>query len=201
MTGTVRWMRAPEQPARRCCSWSSTASSAGSFEPQLLALENRLYELQLAMRPDAAMHTLTQYDSVRAKRQGQLINVLTIIATILLPPTFSTGFFGTNFEAMTNDVGSGSTFIRLGLLLPTGQRDPLTSNVPQAVAALRGRRNAEATNRCGAHRQRGPRDRSVTSYRLVAQPRPGATVPAQAASSYRRRSLPRASWLPLAARE
>jgi Mg2+ and Co2+ transporter CorA len=62
--------------------------------------------------------------SSAADREGQLINVLTIVATIFLPLTVITGFFGMNFGAINNNLQSNWTFIVLGLLLPAASVAP-----------------------------------------------------------------------------
>ena len=44
------------------------------------------------------------YASMVANRQGEINKQLTIIATIFLPLTFLTGFFGQNFSALTGHI-------------------------------------------------------------------------------------------------
>jgi magnesium transporter len=54
--------------------------------------------------------------STVANRQGEINKQLTIIATIFLPLTFLTGFFGMNFAFMTNHITSATwSFFVLGL--------------------------------------------------------------------------------------
>ena len=160
----------------------------GSFRPQLLAIDDRLGEIQLGMlrgvsptvhdelvktlgiltdaiqelgwyahdlediaemvdglpgmRPGAQQHfdrhrrrvtrmqenarnireqakdALSHYSEFVAGRQAQVINVLTIVATVFLPLSFLTGYFGMNFSTLTTDVQSKLwQFILLGLLL------------------------------------------------------------------------------------
>jgi len=51
-------------------------------------------------------------------RQAHVINALTIVATVFLPLTFLTGYYGMNFRILTSDVQSTLwQFILLGLLL------------------------------------------------------------------------------------
>jgi magnesium transporter len=160
----------------------------GSFRPQLLAIDDRLGEIQLGMlrgvspqvhdelvkilgiltdaiqelgwyahdlediaemvdelpgmRPGAQQHfdrhrrrvtrmqenarnireqakdALSHYSDFVAGRQAQVINALTIVATVFLPLSFLTGYFGMNFRILTNDVQTTLwQFILLGLLL------------------------------------------------------------------------------------
>jgi magnesium transporter len=161
----------------------------GSFRPQLLAIDDRLGEIQLGMlggvspkthdelvkilgiltdaiqelgwyahdlediaemvdglpgmRPGAQQHfdrhrrgvtrmqentrnireqakdALSHYSESVAGRQAQVINALTIVATVFLPLSFLTGYFGMNFRILTADVQTTTwQFILLGLLLP-----------------------------------------------------------------------------------
>jgi Mg2+ and Co2+ transporter CorA len=163
----------------------------GSFRPQLLAIDDRLGEIQVGMlrsvspdvhdelvkilgiltdaiqefgwyvhdlediaemvdglpglRPDAQQHfdrhrrrvsrmqenarnireqakdALSHYSEVVAGRQAQVINSLTIVATVFLPLSFLTGYFGMNFRILTADAQNTLwQFILLGLLLPIG---------------------------------------------------------------------------------
>lgn len=67
---------------------------------------------------DEAKDALGQFSSNTANRQGQLINVLTVVATFFLPLTFITSFFGMNFSVMTMDLRTNLQFILLGVVLP-----------------------------------------------------------------------------------
>jgi magnesium transporter len=56
------------------------------------------------------------YLSTIANRQGEINKQLTIIATIFLPLTFITGFFGQNFSFLTGKViTSNASFWFLGI--------------------------------------------------------------------------------------
>ncbi len=53
--------------------------------------------------------------AVLSVRQNETIHQLTIIATIFLPLTFITGFFGMNFGWMVGHIGSPEVFFALGV--------------------------------------------------------------------------------------
>lgn len=55
---------------------------------------------------------LQEQDTVVSER-------LTLVATIFLPLTLATGFFGMNFAWMTDRIGSFGTFVLFGVALPT----------------------------------------------------------------------------------
>jgi Mg2+ and Co2+ transporter CorA len=65
-----------------------------------------------------AKDAFDHYSSNAANRQGQLINVLTVVATLFLPLTFLTGFFGMDFGVLVKGLNSTWAFVVLGLLLP-----------------------------------------------------------------------------------
>lgn len=54
---------------------------------------------------------LSEQDSVASER-------LTLVATIFLPLTLATGFFGMNFQWMLDRLGSLPGFIIFGLVIP-----------------------------------------------------------------------------------
>ena len=65
-----------------------------------------------------AKDALSQYSDIIAGRQAQVINSLTIVATVFLPLTFLTGYFGMNFRILTSYVQNTPwEFILLGLVL------------------------------------------------------------------------------------
>jgi Mg2+ and Co2+ transporter CorA len=67
---------------------------------------------------DQAKDALSHYSEVVAGRQAQVINALTIVATVFLPLSFLTGYFGMNFRVLTADVQNTLwQFILLGVLL------------------------------------------------------------------------------------
>jgi magnesium transporter len=65
-----------------------------------------------------AKDALSHYSDIIAGRQAQVINSLTIVATVFLPLSFLTGYFGMNFRILTADAQNTLwQFILLGLLL------------------------------------------------------------------------------------
>jgi magnesium transporter len=66
-----------------------------------------------------ARDALSHYSELVAGRQAQVINSLTIVATVFLPLSFLTGYFGMNFRNLTAHVQNTLwQFILLGVLLP-----------------------------------------------------------------------------------
>jgi magnesium transporter len=64
---------------------------------------------------DLLNSTLDIHLSSEAHRQGEVSKQLTIIATIFLPLTYITGFFGQNFGWMVNHITDGREFLWLGI--------------------------------------------------------------------------------------
>jgi magnesium transporter len=64
---------------------------------------------------EANMAVISTELSRVSARQNDSIKVLTLIATVFLPLTFVTGFFGQNFGWLTNHIGSFEAFVVLGL--------------------------------------------------------------------------------------
>lgn len=68
---------------------------------------------------EQAKDALSHYSDVVAGRQAQVINSLTIVATVFLPLSFLTGYFGMNFRILTDVVEATLwQFVLLGVLLP-----------------------------------------------------------------------------------
>jgi Mg2+ and Co2+ transporter CorA len=66
-----------------------------------------------------AKDALSHYSEIVASRQAQVVSTLTIVATVFLPLSFLTGYFGMNFRVLVSDVQSTLwQYILLGLLLP-----------------------------------------------------------------------------------
>jgi magnesium transporter len=76
---------------------------------------NRVGELVDSYR-DLLSGATDMYLSTVANRQGEVNKQLTMIATIFLPLTFLTGFFGQNFAFLTNDLlNTEWSFVAFGL--------------------------------------------------------------------------------------
>ena len=79
---------------------------------------NRMRENGKEIREEAK-DALRQYSEFVAGRQAQVLSSLTIVATVFLPLSFITGYFGMNFRILTADVQAKLwQFVLLGLLLP-----------------------------------------------------------------------------------
>jgi magnesium transporter len=70
---------------------------------------------QLDSLRDLVTSALEIHMSAVANRQNEVSKQLTVIATIFLPLTFITGFFGQNFGWLIGHIGGGDTFIGWGL--------------------------------------------------------------------------------------
>jgi magnesium transporter len=70
---------------------------------------------QLEATRDVISTGIEVYLSAQSNRMNDVMRQLTVIATIFLPLTFITGFFGQNFGWMVRHVGSWETFVVLGI--------------------------------------------------------------------------------------
>lgn len=70
---------------------------------------------QIDITRDLVNSTLDIHLSMQSHRQNEVSKQLTIIATIFLPLTYITGFFGQNFGWMVNNVANAQTFWYLGI--------------------------------------------------------------------------------------
>ncbi len=66
---------------------------------------------------DETRDAMEAFGVASSARQGEVINWLTIVATVFLPLTFVTGYFGMNIAYIRNLHGTW-TFLWLGLVLP-----------------------------------------------------------------------------------
>lgn len=90
------------------------AEVVGTEHRRLLARASRAFEAnQSATTRLYAMlgDVLSEQDSVVSER-------LTLVATIFLPLTLATGFFGMNFQWMVDRIGSFPAFLILGIVVP-----------------------------------------------------------------------------------
>jgi magnesium transporter len=76
----------------------------------------RLYDITESLR-DLLTGTLDIYLSVVNNRMNQIMKVLTVVSTILMPLTFITGFFGMNFFAPVLDLRHWTGLAALGATL------------------------------------------------------------------------------------
>jgi magnesium transporter len=64
---------------------------------------------------DLVSSTMDSYVAQGVNRQNDVMKQLTIMATIFLPLTYLTGFFGQNFGWLVNSVGSWEEFFGIGI--------------------------------------------------------------------------------------
>jgi magnesium transporter len=64
---------------------------------------------------DLLSNTMDAYMSQMANRQNDVMKQLTIMATIFLPLTYLTGFFGQNFGWLVTSIGGWETFFGIGV--------------------------------------------------------------------------------------
>ena len=64
---------------------------------------------------DLLTSSMDVYLSTVSNRLNSVVKQLTILATVFLPLTFVTGFFGQNFGWMVGHIGSGPVFFGLGI--------------------------------------------------------------------------------------
>ncbi|MGH2995287.1 MAG: magnesium/cobalt transporter CorA [Gaiellaceae bacterium] len=70
---------------------------------------------QLDVYRDLLTGVLDVHQTTVSNRQNAVMKQLTVIATIFLPLTFITGFFGQNFDWMVGHVGGWPQFVAFGL--------------------------------------------------------------------------------------
>ncbi|MGH7682705.1 MAG: magnesium transporter CorA family protein [Vulcanimicrobiaceae bacterium] len=93
------------------------------FQPQEIAYyrdirDHAVHALEeLDATRDAAASALDMQFRLESQRQNDVVKQLTVIATIFLPLTFVTGFFGQNFGWMVSRIDSLKTFAIFGIAL------------------------------------------------------------------------------------
>ena len=70
---------------------------------------------QLASALDANLSLITLRQNEIAAQQNQVVKQLTLVATVFLPLTFVTGFFGQNFAWLEDHIDSLAMFLVLGI--------------------------------------------------------------------------------------
>lgn len=70
---------------------------------------------RLATERDMSKRAFDVYQSLAAQQQGAVARQLTIVATIFLPLTFLTGFFGQNFDYLVKHIESERAFLLWGV--------------------------------------------------------------------------------------
>lgn len=63
-------------------------------------------------------NAIEDYQGQVSSAQGGRINQLTLVSTIFLPISFLTGYFGQNFQYLTNETLSFASWFALGVVLP-----------------------------------------------------------------------------------
>lgn len=104
--------------------WSSAPAVATELRPYLRDVYNHLLFVEeevadqrdlLQTVLDANMAVISVEQTKVGVRQNSTIEQLTVLATIFLPLTFLTGFFGQNFEWMVTHVASLAAFLIFGI--------------------------------------------------------------------------------------
>lgn len=67
---------------------------------------------------DTAGRLLDSFYALITLRSTDMSNRLTIVATIFLPLSFLSSYFGQNFQYLTDRVGSGGQFVVWGVAVP-----------------------------------------------------------------------------------
>jgi Mg2+ and Co2+ transporter CorA len=92
---------------------AASADELNDYADQVEDVEQRLND-----RLRWASQMMQEYASTLAQRQGEQIDRLTIVSIIFLPITFLTGFFGMNFNVLTEALSGQASFLLLGVALP-----------------------------------------------------------------------------------
>jgi magnesium transporter len=86
-------------------------------EPYVRDLYDHLIRIsdQVDSLRDLLSGSLDAYMSMVSNRLNDVMKQLTIIATVFLPLSFLTGFFGQNFAWLVNRIGSLTAFVAIGI--------------------------------------------------------------------------------------
>jgi len=96
---------------------SSLPGMTPEGEPYLRDLYDHLIRISdlVDSYRDLLSNAMDAYLSIVSNRLNEVMKQLTVIATIFLPLSFLTGFFGQNFGWMVNRLGALPTFLLLGI--------------------------------------------------------------------------------------
>ncbi len=94
------------------------ADEAGTDHSQDLLDEASLLTSRLRLMNETGGRLLDSFYALIALRSTDMSNRLTIVATIFLPLSFLSSYFGQNLQYMTDQVGSGGQFIVWGVAVP-----------------------------------------------------------------------------------
>jgi magnesium transporter len=86
-------------------------------EPYFRDLYDNIFKINdlVDSHRDLVSNAMDSYMSQMSNRQNDVMKQLTIMATIFLPLTYLTGFFGQNFGWLVNSVGSWEEFFGIGV--------------------------------------------------------------------------------------
>ena len=90
----------------------------GADHAQDLLDEASLLASRLRLMGDTAGRLLDSFYALITLRSSDMSNRLTIVATIFLPLSFLSSYFGQNFHYLTDRLGSGGQFVAWGLAVP-----------------------------------------------------------------------------------
>ena len=115
----------------------------------------------LATILQANMAVISNQQNEISVRQNETMKQLTLVATIFLPLTFITGFFGMNFGWMIDDITSFWVFAVYGVgsLVRIGRRHLLVVPPQRRHIGLRRRRDGALVDEPGRARRPGPKSR------------------------------------------
>jgi CorA-like Mg2+ transporter protein len=98
-------------------SWPPSTTASTTCRTRIFAKpsnEERISDMADTYR-DLLSGALDAYMSVVSNRLNDMSKQLTIIATIFLPLSYLTGFFGQNFGWLVDRIGSAATFFGVGV--------------------------------------------------------------------------------------